>query len=50
MAALLEKPVDIPALLSTLSRLMAEPVEARLARLAGQEGAFDYRPSQQHVG
>ena len=34
--ALLEKPLDIPILLETMRRLLAEPIEARLARIAGK--------------
>jgi hypothetical protein len=40
--ALLEKPLDIPTLLRTLKRLLAEPVATRLARLAGRETDFHY--------
>jgi DNA-binding response OmpR family regulator len=36
VGALLEKPLDIPVLLATMRRLLAEPIEARLARLAGR--------------
>jgi DNA-binding response OmpR family regulator len=42
--ALLEKPLDIPTLLRTIEQLMAEPAELRLARLAGKETDFHYRP------
>lgn len=34
--ALLEKPLDIPLLLETIEKLLAEPPAARLARLAGR--------------
>ena len=34
--ALLEKPLDIPVLLQTMRELLAEPLEAGLARIAGQ--------------
>ena len=34
VAALLEKPLDIPVLLETMSKLLAEPMETRLARIA----------------
>ncbi len=36
VGALLEKPVDIPVLLETMQRLLSEPIEARLARIAGK--------------
>ena len=34
--ALLEKPLDIPLLLETMRKLLAEPIEARLARIVGK--------------
>lgn len=37
VGALLEKPLDIPILLETMTRLLAESGEMRLARLAGSE-------------
>lgn len=36
VGALLEKPLDMPVLLETMRRLLAEPIEARLARIAGK--------------
>lgn len=36
VAALMEKPLDIPLLLETMRNLLAEPPEVRLARIAGQ--------------
>lgn len=36
VGALLEKPLDIPVLLETMRRLLAEPIAARLARIAGK--------------
>ena len=36
VGALLEKPLDIPVLLETMQRLLSEPIEARLARIAGK--------------
>jgi DNA-binding response OmpR family regulator len=42
--ALLEKPMDIPMLLRTMGRLLAETTEQRLARLAGKETEFHYKP------
>jgi len=43
--ALLEKPMDIPALLRTMEKLLAETAEQRLARLAGKETEFHYKPA-----
>ena len=43
--ALLEKPLDIPTLLRTMEKLLAESAEQRLARLAGKETAFHYKPA-----
>ncbi len=37
VAALMEKPLDIPLLLETMRKLLAEPPEIRLARLAGKD-------------
>jgi len=45
VGALLEKPLDIPHLLTTVRRLLMESNEVRLRRLIGQEAPFDYRPS-----
>lgn len=42
VGALLEKPLDIPVLLETITRLLAESVEAGLARLAGRDVTFRY--------
>jgi len=41
--ALLEKPMDIPSLLRTVRKLLAETTEQRLARLTGKETDFHYR-------
>ena len=41
--ALLEKPMDIPTLLRTMERLLAESDEQHLARLAGKEMDFHYK-------
>ena len=41
--ALLEKPMDIPTLLRTMEKLLAEPAGQRLARLAGRESDFHYK-------
>ena len=43
--ALLEKPLDIPTLLRTMEKLLAEPAEKRLARLAGVKTDFHYQPA-----
>jgi DNA-binding response OmpR family regulator len=45
VGALLEKPMDIPMLLRTMKRLLAESAEKRLARLAGMETEFHYQPA-----
>lgn len=42
VGALLEKPLDISVLLQSITRLLAEPVETRLARLAGRDVPFRY--------
>ena len=42
VAALLEKPFNFPTMLQTIGRLLAEPVEARRARVAGQPADFQY--------
>ena len=42
VGALLEKPLDIPTLLRTIKRLLAESAETRLTRLAGQATDFHY--------
>ena len=44
VGALLEKPMDIPALLGTIEKLLAETAEQRLARLAGKQTKFHYQP------
>jgi DNA-binding response OmpR family regulator len=46
VGALLEKPLDFPKLLQTVSVLLAEPPESRLARLAGKPAEFHYRPGR----
>jgi DNA-binding response OmpR family regulator len=43
--ALLEKPMDIPMLLQTVEKLLAESPEQRLARLAGRNAEFHYKPA-----
>ena len=46
VGALLEKPLDIPTLLRTIGRLLAESTATRLARLAGRETEFHYFTAQ----
>lgn len=41
VGALLEKPLDIPVLLETMRRLLAEPMQDRLARIAGKPPLLD---------
>jgi DNA-binding response OmpR family regulator len=43
--ALLEKPLDIAELLRTIHRLLREPGEAPLRRLAGRDAPFYYQPA-----
>jgi DNA-binding response OmpR family regulator len=43
--ALLEKPMDIPTLLHTIKKLLVESAEQRLARLAGKNVTFHYKPA-----
>ncbi len=43
--ALLEKPMDIPTLLRTMEKLLAETAEQRLARLVGKNTEFHYKPA-----
>ena len=50
VGALLEKPMDIPTLLRTIQRLLAESVETRLARIAGQETEFHYSAARPRKG
>jgi CheY-like chemotaxis protein len=45
VGALLEKPLDFPKLLQTISRLLAEPAESRLARMAGNPADFHHVPA-----
>jgi len=44
VGALLEKPLEIPVFLNTISRLLMEPDETRLARLAGRPAEFCFAP------
>lgn len=47
VGALMEKPLDLPKLLQTIHNLLAEPMESRLARLAGKPAEFHYMPAHQ---
>jgi CheY-like chemotaxis protein len=42
VAALMEKPLDLPLLLRTIDDLFCEPVERRLSRLTGQQPITRY--------
>lgn len=42
VAALMEKPLDLPRLLRTIDYLLCEPVEHRLSRLAGKHPITRY--------
>ena len=42
VAALMEKPLDLPLLLRTIDILLCEPVEYRLSRLAGKHPITQY--------
>lgn len=45
VSALMEKPLEIPLLLSTMQQLLAEPLQTRLARICGRNGyPHDLRP------
>jgi DNA-binding response OmpR family regulator len=46
VGALLEKPMDIEALLQTITHLLTESNEVRLKRLAGQSADFFYNTGQ----
>jgi DNA-binding response OmpR family regulator len=46
--ALLEKPMDIPTLLRAMEKLLAETAEQRLARLAGKETEFHFKPATEN--
>ena len=41
-SALMEKPIDAPALLKTMEELLAEPMEARLRRMCGYQQDTKY--------
>ena len=42
VGALMEKPLDVPLLLRTISEMLAEPAEARLKRLVGMSSLVRY--------
>jgi CheY-like chemotaxis protein len=44
VGALLEKPLDLNRLLEEIPRLLGEPRQTRLARLAGRPSVFSYVP------
>jgi CheY-like chemotaxis protein len=46
--ALLEKPLDFPKLLQTISKLLAEPPESRLARMSGKSAELHFLPAKQN--
>jgi CheY-like chemotaxis protein len=51
VGALLEKPLDFTRLLEEIPRLLAEPRQVRLARLAGRPSVFSYiPPGETHGG
>ncbi len=45
VGALMEKPLDFPKMLQTIQDLLAEPPEARLARMEGKPARFYYSPA-----
>ncbi len=45
-SALLEKPLNVPVLLQTITELLAEPPEQRLKRLTGREALLRYSASR----
>lgn len=47
VGALMEKPLDFPQLLKTISALLAEPAETRLKRLVGKPSHFRYLPADE---
>ena len=44
VGALMQKPLDVPRLLQTITELLAESAETRLKRLVGQHGDVHYVP------
>ena len=49
VGALIEKPIEVPALLKTMKELLAEPCEARLRRLCGYQQDTRYLPPRAAV-
>lgn len=49
VGTLMQKPLDVPALLQTIAKLLAESAETRLKRLAGLHGDTRYVPPTQPV-
>ena len=49
VGALMEKPLDFPKLLQTISALLAEDPEVHLARMAGKRAEFYYQPAGQKM-
>ena len=45
VGALMEKPLNFPILFQTIRELLAEPAEARLARLTGKSAPFRHFPA-----
>lgn len=45
VGALIEKPIDVPLLLLTITELLNEDAETRLKRLAGQQNSLKFVPS-----
>ena len=45
VGALMEKPLEFDRLLQTMRDLLAEPMDARIARLAGKPAEFHYLPA-----
>ena len=48
VGALMEKPLEVTELLSTMQELLAEPIEARLLRLCGYGQEVRQMPSSKH--
>ena len=48
--ALMEKPLDFLKLIQTIRELLAEPADARLARLAGKPARFAHFPTPDQTG
>ena len=48
VGALMEKPLDVTALLDKIQKLLVEPLETRLLRLCGEAPRAHHAPSAQH--